>query len=57
MNLLNQSSDSKFVTRNRNNDKDQSNSNYDAGDEIIYNTEALKANPCDCNDALHFLKR
>ena len=30
---------------------DNSNSNYAAGDEITYNTEILKSNLCDCNDA------
>ena len=25
--------------------------NYDVGDEIIYNTEVLKSNLCDYNDA------
>ena len=29
---------------------DQSNTNYDVGDEIIYNTEVLKFNLCDYND-------
>ena len=30
---------------------DQSNENYDVGNEIIYNTEVLRYNLCDCNDA------
>ena len=30
---------------------DNSNSNYAAGNEITYNTEILKSNLCDCNDA------
>ena len=30
---------------------DQSNASYDLGNEIIYNTEALKSNLCDYNDA------
>ena len=29
----------------------QSNANYDVGKEIIYNTEVLKSNLCDYNDA------
>ena len=56
MNLLNESSDLKFLTRNRNNDRDQSNSNYEAGDEIIYNTEVLKNNPGDYNNAYILLR-
>ena len=51
MNLLNQASDSKFVTRNWNIVNDQSNANYSAGNEIIYSTEVLKSNICDYNDA------
>ena len=30
---------------------DQSNADYDAGNEIIYNTEVLKSNLCDYNNA------
>ena len=30
---------------------DQSNTNYNTGDEIIYNTEVLKSNLCNYNDA------
>ena len=29
---------------------DQSNANYDVGNEIFYNTEVLKSNLCDCKD-------
>ena len=29
----------------------QLNGNYDAGNEIIYNTEVLQSNLCDYNDA------
>ena len=29
----------------------QSNANYDVGNEIIYNTEVLRSNLCNCNDA------
>ena len=35
---------------------DQSNENYDAGQEIIYNTEVLKSNLCDYNDAYILVK-
>ena len=51
LNLLNEASDSKFVTRKQNIVNDQSNVNYDVGNEIIYNTEILKSNLCDFNDA------
>ena len=47
--------DSKFATRKRNIVNDQSNGNY-VGKKIIYNTQMLKANLCDCNDA-HILER
>ena len=30
---------------------DKSNKNYDGGNKVIYNTEVLKSNLCDCNDA------
>ena len=30
---------------------DQSNGNYDEGNEIICNTEVLRSNLCDCDDA------
>ena len=51
LNLLNEANDSKFVTRKWNIVNDQSNANYDVGNEIIYNTEVLKSNLCDYNDA------
>ena len=50
-NLLNEASDSKFVTRKRNIVNDQSNTNYDVGNEVIYNTEALESNVSVYNDA------
>ena len=46
LNLLNEASDSKFMTRKWNVVKSQSNTNYDVGNEIIYNTEVLKSNLC-----------
>ena len=49
-NWLNETSDSKFVTRRRNIVKDQLNINYYAGNKIIYNTEVLKSNRCNYND-------
>ena len=51
LNLLNEPNDSKFVTRRLNIANDQSNSNYDVGNEIIYNAEVLESNLCDFNDA------
>ena len=51
LNLLNEASDSKFVTRKWNNVNDNSKSNYDATNEISYHTEVLKSNLCDYNDA------
>ena len=41
-NLLNESNDSKVVTRNWKIANDQSNTNYSAENEIIYSTEVLK---------------
>ena len=38
LNLLNEASDSHFVTRKWNIFNDQSNAKYDVGNEIIYNT-------------------
>ena len=51
LNLLNESSDSKFVTRKWNTANDQSDTNYDEVNEIIYNTEVLQSNLYDYNDA------
>ena len=51
LNLLNEVNDYKFLTRKWNIVNDQSNANYDVGNEIIYNTEVLKSNLCDYNDA------
>ena len=51
LNLLNETNDSKFVTRKWNIVNDNSKSNYDATNEITYNTEILKSNLCDYNDA------
>ena len=47
MNLLIEENDSRFMTRKWNIFNDQSNTNYDVGNEIIYNTEVLKSNLCD----------
>ena len=53
---MNKAKDSKFVTRKWNIFSDQSNANYDVRNEMIYNTEVLKSNLCDYNDA-HILVR
>ena len=50
INLLNEANDSKFATKKWNIFNDQSNENYDAGNEIICHTEVLKSNRCDYND-------
>ena len=47
LNILNKGNQAKFVTRKLNIANDQSNANYDLGNEIIYNTEALKSKLCD----------
>ena len=47
LNLLNEANNSKFVKRKWNIVNDQSNANYDLGNEIIYNTEVLNSNLCD----------
>ena len=47
LNLLTETNDSKFVTRKWNIASDQSSANYDARNEIMYNTEVLKSNLCD----------
>ena len=51
LNLLNEASDSRFVTRNWNIVNDQPNTIYDVGNKIIRNSEVLKSNLCDYNDA------
>ena len=48
---MNDANDSKFVTGKWNIFNDNSKANYDAGNEITYNTEVLKYNLCDYNDA------
>ena len=51
LNLLNEENDSKFVTRKWNIVNDNSKVNYDEGNEITYNSEVLKSNLRDYNDA------
>ena len=48
LNLFNEASDSKFVTRKWNIvNVNKANVNYDVENEINYNTEVLKCNLCD----------
>ena len=56
LNLLDESSNPKFVTRNRIIVNDQSKANYIAENEIIYSTEVVKCNLCDCKDAYTLLR-
>ena len=51
LNLLTEANNSKLETRKRNVVNDNSESNYDVGNEINYNLEVLKSNLCDYNDA------
>ena len=48
---MNEENNSKFATRKSNIVNDNSNANYGAGNEIIYNAEVPKSNLCDYNDA------
>ena len=47
LSLLNKANDSRFVTRKWNIVNDESNANYDVGNEVMYNAEVLKSNLCD----------
>ena len=49
--LLNEASDSTFVTRKWNITNDQSYGKDGERNEIIYNTDVLKSNLCDYNNA------
>ena len=53
---MSEASDSKFVTRKWNIVNDNSKSNFDATNEIAYNTDILKSNLCDDNDAYILLR-
>ena len=56
LNLLNEANDSKFAKRKWNIATDNSKANYDAVNEITFNTEVLKSNLCDYNDAYILLR-
>ena len=51
LNLLNEANDSKFVTRKWNISNDNSKADYNAAIKITSNTEVLKPNFLDDNDA------
>ena len=51
LNLLNDASHSKYLTRKWSIANDSSKANYEAGNEITYYTKVLKSNLCDYNDA------
>ena len=51
LNLLNETSASKFVTRKWNVAKGQWNRNHDSGNDVIYNTKVLNSSLWDYNDA------
>ena len=51
INLLNDASDSKFMSRKWNIANNKSKANYDVGNEIIYKAEVLKSHLCYYNDA------
>ena len=51
---MNETSNSKFVTRKWNIFNDNSKEHYDAGSEIMYNTKVTISNICDYNDAYIF---
>ena len=51
LNLLNEATHSKSVTRKWNMVNDQSNANQAVGNEIIYSKEVLKSNLCNLNNA------
>ena len=51
LHLLNEATNSKFVTKKWSIVNDQPNANYHVGKEITYNTEVLKSNLGFCNDA------
>ena len=54
---MNEVNNFKFVTRKWNIVNDSSKANYNAAYEIIYNTEFLKFNLCDYNNAYILAKR
>ena len=53
---MNKASNSKFATRKWNIANEKSKSNFDPTNKITYNTEILKSNLCDDNDAYILVK-
>ena len=51
LNFLNEENDSKFLTIKWSIVNDNSKVIYDVANQVIYNTELLKSNLCDYNDA------
>ena len=56
LHLLNDANDSKFVTSKWNIFSDNSKLYFDVANEVTYNTEVLKSNPCNYNDAYILVK-
>ena len=56
LNLLNEANDSKYVTRKWNIANDSWNAYYNAANEITCNTEVLKSNLYDYNDAYNLVR-
>ena len=56
LNLLNQPNNCKFVTKKCNIFNNIRKANYNAGNEIAYNTEILKFKLCDYNDVYFLVK-
>ena len=54
LSLLNKSSDSKLMARKWNIINDQPIEKYHTRNEIIYNTDILKSNLCNCTEMLTF---
>ena len=55
LNLLNEANDFKFTGRKWDNVNDDLKSDYHVENEIIYNTEILKSNLCNYNDAYNLV--
>ena len=53
---MNKANNSKFATRKWNIANEKSKSNFDSTNKITYNTEILKSNLCDDNDAYILVK-
>ena len=56
LSLLNEASNSKFVTKKWDIVGENSKEDYNEANEITYNTKVLKSNACDCNEAYILLR-